>query len=71
MMTLPEKTRASEVRCLICGKSEAIRLFGVCVDGEPLRLQAPLCDDHGDEYLIRVGRSIGEFLTRQKVARLS
>lgn len=50
------------VKCAICGPVTVVRLFQITVDGTPLRTGLYLCDDHGDAYLLSVGKAIGEFL---------
>ena len=55
------------MRCLTCGSEEGVRHFAVTavtVDGYPLRAQAHLCRDHGDSYLLRVGKVLGEMLAQ-------
>lgn len=44
----------------MCGSIDLVRLYGVCVDGEPLRMQLPLCEDCGERFLIAAGKAIGE-----------
>jgi hypothetical protein len=46
----------------MCPSTENVRLYGVCVDREPLRMQLPLCQEHGDRYLFLVGKLAGEML---------
>jgi len=52
------------VKCAVCGPVERTQLFAVTIDGVPLRLQCYLCNQHGDEYLLRVGRALGQLLKR-------
>ncbi len=47
------------MKCSICERTDGIKLYGVTVDGEQLRLQVPLCGDHGDRYLLLIGNLIG------------
>lgn len=56
------------VTCAICGPG-VVRLFQITVDGTPLRVGLYLCDDHGDAYLLRVGKAIGEFLKEEAMER--
>jgi hypothetical protein len=46
----------------VCGSEEGVHRFAVTVDGDPLRLQPDLCGDHGDSYLLRVGKVMGELV---------
>lgn len=47
--------------CMVCGDPKS-RHFQTVIDGVPLRLQPFLCAEHGDEYLLRVGRALGEMM---------
>jgi hypothetical protein len=51
------------MNCAACNGTEGVRLYGAGVDGELLRLQVPLCTDHGDRYLMRVGAMMGRLLS--------
>jgi len=45
-----------ELKCEVCGvHDENTRVYTVCVDGVPLRLGPTLCNNHGGNFLIRVG----------------
>lgn len=50
------------MKCQACGAADGVRLYGVCVDGDPLRLQVPLCADHGEGFLLGVGEFMGGLL---------
>ncbi len=55
--------RLRRCECLVKGCTEKRALeYGVCIDGEPLRLQVPFCSGHGAEFLIRTGELFGELL---------
>lgn len=49
------------VKCF-CGSTEGVRRFAVTVSGEELRLQPALCAEHGDMYLLLVGRVMGAIM---------
>lgn len=44
----------SDAPCHVCGALPT-QLYGLIVDGEPLRVQLPLCGDHSSRWLLRVG----------------
>jgi hypothetical protein len=45
-----------ELRCEVCGvHDENTHVYAVCVDGVPLRLALVLCNNHGGNFLIRMG----------------
>jgi hypothetical protein len=49
--------------CVVCkGTDGGVRHFAIHVDGEALRVAPDLCQDHGDEFLLRVGKALGEML---------
>lgn len=49
------------MKCTFCEQTE-VRLYQVCVGGQPLRMALHLCQLHGDRYLLRIGNVIGELL---------
>jgi hypothetical protein len=51
-----------ENTCLLCKHTIGLREFAITVDGQPLRVVLTLCQDHGDEFLLRCGRAIGALL---------
>ncbi len=50
------------MKCTCCGSVEAVRVFALTVDGSPLRLTLALCGMHGEAFLLRAGKLVGEFL---------
>jgi hypothetical protein len=42
-------------RCSVCGSTNAVKRYGVSVDGAPLLASPLLCNDHGGRYLLGVG----------------
>jgi len=56
------------VPCAVCAKTPTHR-FGVSMDDETLTIQVQLCLDHGDGYVLRAGRILGEMLRDRSTAR--
>ncbi len=54
------------MKCAVCGESGALSEYAVTVDGEPLRLQAVLCESHGALYLLKAGYAMGEQFAQPK-----
>lgn len=53
------------MKCWACVlESDDVRTFAMHVDGEPLRLQPKFCRDHGDQFLLTVGKVIGEMVRK-------
>jgi hypothetical protein len=49
--------------CVVCkGTDGGVRHFAITVDGVELRVAPDLCQDHGDAFLLRVGKVLGEML---------
>jgi hypothetical protein len=51
------------VKCAACNSEDGVVVFAIAVNGELLRLQVPLCNVHGNRYLILAGQVIGQLLS--------
>lgn len=63
-MSDPEQRGA--VQCAACASVNDVRVFAISVGGELLRLQVPLCTNHGTIYLLKVGEILGRLLREAK-----
>lgn len=55
-------------KCSICGSSEGVRHYALMIDGVALRVELDLCEQHGETYVFRTGRVIGQLLREQREA---
>lgn len=63
MGTRDEKGTMQNAPCVVCGSNPTHR-YGPAVDEVVLRLHVPLCQAHGDKYLLLAACILSELLAR-------
>ncbi len=56
-------SKPGSLRCDFCTEP-ATHYYAVTIDGDPLHLQAKLCQEHGDRFVLRHGMLLGTLMQK-------